>query len=138
MTLRSRHGWVITLIRLTVLFLAIGKLLWKFEDDSPLTFWDNRWTKFVQKVFKGFLYRKKLTLDVICHWQIGGDMHFMKFNGEEIEKDAITKLKDIATLSATTYSNLGEKLARIKYLFIEFMIHNSFWHIRFFQINKFN
>ena len=46
-----RHGWVITLKRLMCRFLIRGKILWKFEDDSGRSFWDNLRTKFEQKVF---------------------------------------------------------------------------------------
>ena len=46
---RWRHGWVIVLTRLAVLFPIMAKMLWKFQNHSHRIFWDNRCTKFIQK-----------------------------------------------------------------------------------------
>ena len=44
-----RHGWVIRLKTLLDRFLIREKILWKFEDDCSIRFWDILNTKFIQK-----------------------------------------------------------------------------------------
>ena len=39
----------------------------KFEDDCTVRFWDNRATKFVEKLFVYISYKNNFSLEVICH-----------------------------------------------------------------------
>ena len=62
-----RHGWVITLKSFACRFLIMTKILRKFEDDCTVRFWDNRATKFVEKLFVYISYKNNFSLEVICH-----------------------------------------------------------------------
>ena len=62
-----RHGWVITLKRGGARFLMMPNILWKFEHDCTVCFWDKWITKFVEKLFVYFSYKNNFSLEVICH-----------------------------------------------------------------------
>ena len=42
-------------------------ILWKFEHDCTVCFWDKWITKFVEKLFVYFSYKNNFSLEVICH-----------------------------------------------------------------------